>query len=43
MKQFVLKKSGNEFDDESKKYSAINDKLNELYEKATRRCVGRRG
>lgn len=33
MKQFVLKKSGNEFDDESKKYTAMNDKLNELYEK----------
>lgn len=33
MKQFVLKKSGNEFDEESKKYSAMNDKLNELYEK----------
>lgn len=33
MKQFVLKKSGNEFDDESKKYNAMNDKLNELYEK----------
>lgn len=33
MKQLVLKKSGNEFDDESKKYTAMNDKLNELYEK----------
>lgn len=33
MKQFVLKKSGSEFDEESKKYSAMNDKLNELYEK----------
>ena len=33
MKQFVLKKSGNEFDDESKKYNAMNDKLNELFEK----------
>lgn len=33
MKQFVLEKSGNEFDDESKKYNAMNDKLNELYEK----------
>lgn len=30
MKQFVLEKSGNEFDDESKKYNAMNDKLNEL-------------
>lgn len=33
MKQFVLKKSGNEFDEESKKYERMNDKLNELYEK----------
>lgn len=33
MKQFVLKKNGNEFDEESKKYNAMNDKLNELYEK----------
>lgn len=33
MKQFVLKKSANEFDDESKKYNAMNDKLNELFEK----------
>lgn len=33
MKQFVLKKSGNEFDDDSKKYERMNDKLNELYEK----------
>lgn len=33
MKHFVLEKSGNEFDDESKKYTAMNDKLNELYEK----------
>lgn len=33
MKQFVLEKSGNEFDDESKKYERMNDKLNELYEK----------
>lgn len=33
MKQFVLKKSANEFDEESKKYNEMNDKLNELYEK----------
>ena len=33
MKQFVLKKSGNEFDEESKKYERMNDKLDELYEK----------
>lgn len=33
MKQFVLKKNGNEFDEESKKYERMNDKLNELYEK----------
>ena len=33
MKQFVLKKRANEFDDESIKYNEINDKLNELYEK----------
>lgn len=33
MKQFELKKSVNEFGDESKKYSQMNDKLNELYEK----------
>lgn len=33
MKQFVLKKSGNEFDEESKKYERMNDKLNELFEK----------
>lgn len=25
MKQFVLKKSGNEFDEESKKYERMND------------------
>lgn len=30
MKQFVLEKSGNEFDDESKKYNAMNDKLSEV-------------
>lgn len=33
MKQFVLKKNGNEFDEESKKNERMNDKLNELYEK----------
>ena len=33
MKQFVLKKNGNEFDEESKKYDQMNDKLNELYQK----------
>lgn len=33
MKQFVLKKNRNEFDEESKKYGQMNDKLNELYEK----------
>lgn len=33
MKQFVLKKNGNEFDEESKKYNEMNDKLNELFEK----------
>lgn len=33
MKRFVLKKSGNEFDDELKKYERMNDKFNELYEK----------
>lgn len=33
MKQFELKKSVNEFGDESKKYTEMKDKLNELYEK----------
>ena len=33
MKQFALKKSRDEFDEESKKYERMNDKLNELYEK----------
>ena len=27
MKQFVLKKNGNEFDEESKKYDQMNNKL----------------
>ena len=33
MKQFALKMNRNKFDEESKKYGQINDKLNELYEK----------
>ena len=33
MKQFVLKKNGNEYDEESKKNERMKDKLNELYEK----------